>query len=259
MVKGAIINTTGNETGVTVNGIVATVYGSQFIANDVPLTEGVNTISITATDTAGNTSTSSINVDAVSTESYISLMSNIESGIAPLEVSLRIDGSFNIAESNLDITGLVQPEILSSTPEEYTLRFTVEGVYYVTATATGPDGLTYQDTAAITVLNRTHLDYLLKAKWEGMKSALMAGNIQNGIEFFRDSAKEKYYRIFSTLSERLPVIVAEMPTISMCQVSSDVVEYRISRVESIGGQTKAMTYFIYFSRDKDGLWKIESL
>ena len=53
LVIGDIINTSGNETGVTVNGIVATVYGNQFIANHVPLVEGVNTITVTATDTAG--------------------------------------------------------------------------------------------------------------------------------------------------------------------------------------------------------------
>jgi hypothetical protein len=37
MVKGTVTNSTGNETGVTVNGIVATVYGDYFVANNVSL------------------------------------------------------------------------------------------------------------------------------------------------------------------------------------------------------------------------------
>ncbi|MEM7828109.1 MAG: DUF1566 domain-containing protein, partial [Candidatus Aenigmatarchaeota archaeon] len=86
-VRGAIINTTGNETGITVNGIPATVYGSQFTVNNVPLTEGQNTITVTATDTSGNTASTSITVFAITTGNYIRLASNINSGIAPLEVT----------------------------------------------------------------------------------------------------------------------------------------------------------------------------
>ncbi len=161
-VKGAIINTTGNETGVTINGIVATVYGSQFIVNSVPLTEGSNTITVTATDTAGTTVTSSITVNALTTGDYIKLSSNIDSGTLPLEVTLKIDGSFSITQSNLNITGPVQPEILSSSPDEYKIKFIAEGIYYVTASAVDPDNITYQDTIAIIVMNKNQLDMLLK-------------------------------------------------------------------------------------------------
>ena len=52
-VRGTIINSTGKETGITVNGIVATVYGNQFTVSRVPLSVGPNTITATATDIAG--------------------------------------------------------------------------------------------------------------------------------------------------------------------------------------------------------------
>jgi len=39
MVTGTVDNTTGNETGVTVNGIVAVVYNGEFFVNHVPLEE----------------------------------------------------------------------------------------------------------------------------------------------------------------------------------------------------------------------------
>jgi hypothetical protein len=66
MVKGDVSNTTGNETGVTVNGIVAAINGSQFVVNHLPLTEGVNTITIAAVDTVKNSRSTSITVTAVS-------------------------------------------------------------------------------------------------------------------------------------------------------------------------------------------------
>lgn len=52
-VSGTIINTTGAETGVVVNGMPATVNGSRFIVNHVPLQLGSNSLSITATDVNG--------------------------------------------------------------------------------------------------------------------------------------------------------------------------------------------------------------
>jgi hypothetical protein len=43
MVKGTIKSNTG-DIGITVNGIVAEIMGNEWIANDVPLTVGENTI-----------------------------------------------------------------------------------------------------------------------------------------------------------------------------------------------------------------------
>lgn len=256
-VKGAIINSTGTETGVTVNGIVATVYGNQFIANHVPLVDGVNTITITATDTVGNTITTSITVNAVTTGNYIRLTSNIKSGIAPLEVMLRIDGSFSITESSLNITGPVQPEIISSTPEEYTVKITVEGIYYFTATATGPDGLTYQDTIGIVVLNRTQIDNLLKGKWEGMKGKLMDQDVEGGLIYFHESSKESYRQAFNALIDELPQIISDMQAIELIYQADDITKYRINRVHNIDGIIKTITYYIYYVRDANGFWKIE--
>jgi hypothetical protein len=208
-VRGAIINSTGNETGITVNGRVATMYGNQFIANHVPLTEGLNTITVTATDTAGNSATSSITVNAVTTGHYISITSNIESGIAPLEVTLRIDGSFSITENDLDITGPVQPEILSLSPEEYTIKLIAEGIYYVTVSATGPDGNVYQDTIGIIVLNRARMDRLLQNKWEGMKTALANQDIEEALTYYSEETKLIYNDLFNALYSYLPQIAQE--------------------------------------------------
>jgi hypothetical protein len=66
---------------VTVNGIVTTVTGNQFIAQHVPLAEGANTITVTATDSTGSTATSALAVNATTTGNYIQMTSNIESGI----------------------------------------------------------------------------------------------------------------------------------------------------------------------------------
>ncbi|MFZ3137175.1 MAG: FG-GAP-like repeat-containing protein [Thermodesulfovibrionales bacterium] len=257
MVKGAIINSTGNETGVKVNGIVANVSGNQFIANHVPLVDGANTITITATDTAGNTATTSITVTAVISGNYIRLTSNIESGIAPLEVTLRIDGSFTITESTLNITGPVMPEIISSSPEEYTVKMTIEGVYTFTATTTGPDGITYQDTVVINVMNKTQLDTLLKGKWNGMKTALANQDIVSALNYYSEGNREHYNQVFTDIYNYLPQFVQDMQEIQLIYLKGNIAKYRIKKDELYSGQMYSITYYVYFTIDQNGIWKIE--
>jgi len=51
-----------NDATVEVNGVITTVTGSTFTAQNIPLSEGENTISATATDTARNTSSDNIRI-----------------------------------------------------------------------------------------------------------------------------------------------------------------------------------------------------
>jgi len=98
MVQDIITNATAYEIGITINGVLAMVYNNQFVANHVPLEEGENTITAPVTDTEGNTAEASINVTALTTEDYIRLTADPESGIPPLETTLRVEGSFSFTE-----------------------------------------------------------------------------------------------------------------------------------------------------------------
>jgi len=254
-VKGVVINSTGNETGVTVNGIVATVAGNQFIAEHVPLAEGANTISVTATDTAGTTM-STIIVNAATTGNYIRVTSNIESGIAPLEAILRVDGTFSITSSSINASGPASPEITVLGNAEYKVKTIAEGTYTFTVSATGPDGNTYQDTVTITVLNKTQLDTLLKAKWEGMKINLANQDITSAVSYFNSASQQLYNDLFTVANAQLPQLVQEMQDIQLIYVRNGTAKYRIIKNEIYGGQTLAITYYIYFALDESGMWKI---
>ena len=87
----------------TVNGMVATVVRQvlydEFVVNQVPLTDGPNTITATATDTTGNTAKVSIIVNANTTTPHVTLTANIESGIAPLTSYFSISTSIPNAVS----------------------------------------------------------------------------------------------------------------------------------------------------------------
>lgn len=94
---------------------------------------------------------------------------------------------------------------------------------------------------------------MLRAKGEGMKRALMEKDIQKAVDYFTDWTKERYANIFEILKEYLPQIVQEMQDIKMIYIQGDVAKYRIRRMETAG----EITYYIYFVKDKDGLWKIQ--
>ena len=254
-VTGAVINSTGNETGVTVNGIAATLYGNQFIADKVTLAEGSNTITVTATDTAGTTTSSSITVAANTTGNYITLTANIESGISPLETVLRIDGLSSSATPTIGSSGPAAADFSNCTSfDDCRVKMTVEGVYYFTATGTGTDGNSYQDTITITVMNKTQLDALLKAKWEGMKTTLRANDINGALNYLGSGIRTKFNRIFGLIGADLPMIVEQLPDVNLISVRGDVAKYYLKKLES--GTEYA--YFIYFMRDANGFWKIEN-
>jgi hypothetical protein len=255
-VEGTLRNPLSLEIGVTVNGIVAMADGDQFVVNHVPLEEGENIITATATDTEGFTATGSITVYAETTGDYIKLTADTESGVSPLEVTLSIEATFSFTESSLTYTGPGEVEILDSTAYEYRVRMTTEGIYYFTAEV-NHESNTYTDTIAIEVMDEATLDGLLKAKWNRMKAALVAGDIGGALGYHHEGARDKYEAIYSLLGSDLANKVNQMQDIELIYAKGERAKYRIRRDHNINGQTVTITYYIYFSKNGNGLWQIE--
>ncbi|MFH1027745.1 MAG: DUF1566 domain-containing protein, partial [Pseudomonadota bacterium] len=251
-VSGTVINTSGAETGVTVNGMPATVTGNRFIVNHVPLTLGSNTISITATDANRLTTTANRNVTAT-TGNYIRISSNIESGTGPLDVNLRIDASFVVAAPVVHVTGPGGAATLTPVSDtEYTAKFISEGTYTVTATATGPDGQSYTDTVTVTVMLRYQLETLLKGKWEGMKAKVATGDIQGAGAYFPEATRDRYQAIFNDPYMEIMSRLNEISAIKIYTIMDDSAQGGAIRQEDDG----IYAYPINFVRDDNGIWSI---
>jgi Glucodextranase, domain B/FG-GAP repeat/Carboxypeptidase regulatory-like domain/FG-GAP-like repeat len=253
-VSGTVINSSGAETGVTVNGVPATVTGNRFIANHVPLQLGSNTISITATDTNGLATTRTRNVTNQNGH-YIRINSSIESGIAPLDISLRLDSSFSIANPTMSFSGPVPITLTPGTSStEFTTQLAIEGTYTITASAVGPDGQTYTDSVTITVVNRWQLDSQLRAKWENIRTALAAGDVATAVTNFNPLTMEIYREQFTSLSASLPTIAAGMGNIMLVRVEDDQAEYDMH--DTVNGTE--YSFYLLFVKGGDGLWKIRN-
>jgi len=259
MVEGTITNPLGSEVGITVNGIVAMVAGDQFMANHIPLEQGENTLTATAVDWEGNMASASITVYADTEGEYIRITADTESGTSPLETTLRIEGSFTFTDPYLTYTGPGLVEFLGISEEhEYDIRITGEGVYYFTAEVTDTESNTYTDSIAVVVIDQAELDALLKAKWEGMKTTLVNGDIEGALEYFTDGrSRQRYSEIFSFIDENVPGGISaeaqKLPEPILIELKGNFATYILARDED----GTMIEYTLYFVKDGYGFWRIQ--
>jgi len=214
----------------------------------------MNTLTVTATDISGNSATASVNVQSIPTSHHITFSANIESGVAPLQTTLKIDSTFPFTTTTLSISGPGAVQITGISPSEYQANFTVEGIYSITARVTDGQSILRTDTVAITVFNLIQMDTLLKGKWNGMKGALAAGNMNGAMAFLTPGAQSRYRPGFEALGADLPIIIASLPGIELLGVGEESAEYVMIRSQN--GQNRL--YIIEFGLDANGLWRIQS-
>jgi len=253
-VEGTVSNVLGLETGVTVNGILAQVYGNQFSANHVPLEEGSNLITAEATDTKGNTQTASIEVNAVKAEHYLRITANVDSGLVPLEVVLALESDLDLTDVSMAYTRPEDVELISREGKEYRFRMTAEGAYHFTAQVADPEGRIYEDTLLVMVLSREQINSLLRGKWDEARAKLASGDIEGSLASFDDLSKQEYRELFNALAPVLPEIAQEMSDIQLIKYSRDTAIYDIRTVRD----GVEYSFQLVFTKDSDGIWKISS-
>ncbi|BBO72189.1 hypothetical protein DSCA_61190 [Desulfosarcina alkanivorans] len=257
-VRGTIAHANGLETGLMVNGVATIIDGGQFTANHVPLVQGENTITATATDTSGFTFSDSITVNAEMPEDYIRLTATPVSGTSPFETTLRIDSSFAVASVQMTYFGPDDPTYSDVSLDERKAQVTTEGLHDFSVEVTDSEGNIYTDEVSVEVVDEEALDALLQDKWTKMKTALMTGDIDGALEFHHEHQREKYEGIYNALGSDLTTLSGQMQDISMVSYVNGLAKYKIQQDHEIAGQVVTITYYIYFSRDANGLWLIES-
>ena len=101
------------DSTVTVNGVAAEVAGGAFVAADIPLVEGGNILTATATDPAGHVSTDSVNVVRDLTPPHV-------------QIYLPADGA-TVYDEAVRVSGLVN-DIVPGTVNAGQVSVTVNGV-----------------------------------------------------------------------------------------------------------------------------------
>jgi hypothetical protein len=251
MVRGTFANTGGSETGITVNGVLAMVYGNEFVVNSVPLEPGDNTIIATAMDINGHSQSADVSVSAAVPEHYIELHTNITSGSAPLDFSLHIRGTFSIQDAIITYTGIAPVELMEVEPDEFQVSMIDEGIAWYTAKVVH-EGVTYTDTIAVMVVDVAEIDALLQQKWADMKKRLGNGDIPGALEYFSEATRPTFEYNFNLLNAHLDEIIAGMRSITLVKIEEDMAEYNL-----VGEQAgQPFSFYLLFQKPGDGTWRI---
>jgi hypothetical protein len=260
MVRGTFTIASGKETGITVNGKVAMVYGNTFVVNHLPLRDGENIITVTATDVSGfiKQEIMSIYLDAEQAQRYVRISTNTESGAPVLEITLDINGSFNFTDPSISYSGPDVVEFLTGTEENSCqISISTSGIYYFTVAAMDELGYSYSDTMAIMVVDTAVLDGLLKAKWSAMRQSLIDGDIEKAVIYFESSRMATYSEFFHLIPKDLiSGVIPRVDKMDLIESLDGIVRY-VSQIEIVvNGLPATASSFIIFSKDGNGLWKI---
>lgn len=253
-VKGTI-TTSAPETGVKVNGVLAQVAGSTFVANHVPIAAGWNTLTAELVSPDGTRNQTSTQVYGQAATQYVSLSADAENGLAPLEVTLTADLHLvnSVASVSLTPAGPAAPTVATVSQTEYKAVMPMPGMYAYTLTVVDNQGNVVQDSVGLSVQSASVIDALLKGKWTNMQSALGAGNIETALSYFDSSAQSAYREQFTAFQPVLAEIVGGMGQIKLVSMVDGRAEYEIITMRN--GVTQS--FHLLFVKDADGLWKIK--
>jgi hypothetical protein len=254
MVQGKAFHSQDLETGVIVNGVLALVDGNTFVANHVPLLDGQNTITAVATDNLGNTSESTVTIQTDTTGDYIKLISSKESGLPPLDFTLRVNGTFSVVDPVISYSGPGMPTVEVGTElNEFDVTLTEPGFYFFSVETTDSQSNVFSDTMTITVTNPVVLEALLKKRWLEMSEFLLAGQIPAALPYFVATSQNKFNEIFTILgSDGINTIISDISNLKLLSQFGRAAHSGAIRYED----GSIYSYPVNFVQDENGIWRI---
>jgi len=247
-----------DNTGVTVNGVVALTDGRFFYANNVLLQEGNNLIKAVATTPAGKTAENQVRLRNTEESRLQFTASPLSGGLAPLKVKFSpiFISNASIQNVNIDFNGDGVVDF-SSNQINVPLEFTYNnpGIYVAKATLTDTSGRVYETAFAVQVLDVTDMDRRFNAIFSNMNNALICGHIDDALLNFSIHSRGRYIPVLGALKGRFADIVRSYSPLQRSILAADFSEYAINR--TINGVDRL--FLIYFILDEDGVWRIDSM
>ena len=91
-----------------------------------------------------------------------------------------------------------------------------------------------------------------------MKAGLESQDFEGAVSHLNSANQNRYRDIFTELGSELSTIAQNMQDIQLIYVRGKTAKYRIRKNEIYGGQNMTITYYIYFVKDENGRWSIDS-
>ncbi|MBI9090255.1 MAG: hypothetical protein JEZ12_13645 [Desulfobacterium sp.] len=253
MVEGTIVLPSDGEAGITINGAPAMTFNDRFVLNQLPLSQGNNIVTVRAANVTGETITRSISVNAAWPEHYVRLDADVDSGLSPFVSKLYVNTDFDFSSAAvITPSGPGPVTFLENDKDRFKIEMTTPGVYYLTASAPGPQSTTYSDTLCMIAMDETALDTLLRAKWQKMLGSLSAGDTGTAAACIASGVRGTYQYNFDLLSSHLGAFADSFHDMQLIRIAGSKAEYNVQ-----GNQSGTMySFYVVFIKDNDGIWRI---
>ena len=255
------------NSAVTVNGQLATrTDDGRFFVNDVPLTEGANTLTVQVTTQDNQTSTQSITMNRMGAANFRLNIDTAE-GFAPLAVNLSVDDlglpaithDFERIEFDLNGDGVVDYVATSLAAANITANFPV-GLTTVRITIKARD-INMNLVTVYTTEKRVYgvdpvVRYnLVKGVYRDMVARLTSGNVDLAVGLITELLRDQFRSLFVSRGANLAADVASLGKLESGNVSPDHANLLITRDEA----GDKFGYYIYLVRAADGIWRIDGM
>jgi transglutaminase-like putative cysteine protease len=278
--SGIVLGRTGSD--LAGYGVAVTSYGmenatssgdvysdGEYFASKVTFLAGPNIVNAVAMGYAGEQALSSVSVSSSGVSAGVTLSALSSRGVlgSPDDRSTSYSVTFSASLGDAleggaatyawDVDGDGRADISCSDPTAPTAVYRTAGIYLPTLTVTDTVGNLYRDSAIVQVEEAGEMSSEIAAVWEAMKEALAARDVDSALKYFVDESREYYRSVYTALYDSLPQIVAGMREIEPVYLKDSGAKYRIKKAETLAdGSVFDVTYYIYFLKGEDGLWKI---
>jgi IPT/TIG domain-containing protein/glucodextranase-like protein len=245
------------NTGVTVNGVIAAIDGSNFYAQ-VPLQPGTNSLTTVMTSPDGFTVTRSITVTSTG-PAPISVTVSPVYGVAPFKATFGLGNTTGraIKQIQADYNGDGVLDLNTTDPSAVLgFNYTTPGLYTARFTVLDDQNTSYTVSAIVQAEDPQRLDQTLRATWNGFTQALVARDKTAAMKFLNASAQTRYGRVFDALLASLPTVAGSVSAPERSKLTGSIGEYFVRR-QAADGTTRL--FLIYFVRDVDGVWRLDTM
>ena len=265
-----------NNAGIYVNGQLACITGNSFYVNNVPLQIGSNVLSATIVSSDGTVSSTQISVDgSVSNLFHVETTNDgcisdnltvISFNPIPDSFTSQYDWDndgvidFNTGNTKNFTADFENDSVIDVVTASFYIPGLIEnnyndtGVYEAVFVLTDKQDITYTQTQYVIVQDKSELHLIFESIWQGMNSALAAGNRELALTFLSTDSHHLYGSLFDALIPFMAEIQADHSAIKPLSFGAVVTDYAILKV--VDGNVR--THIINFKRNGDGLWKINS-
>jgi hypothetical protein len=242
------------HSGISVNGVVATLVDGDFYAYDVPIATETQTLTATLTTLDGQTVSQSISVAGAPAPGVL-IHAEPQSGLSPLKVDFSVTNNTASPVQKVEVDWDGNGTIDFTASVNFNLTYSTPWTYRTAVKVTLEDGSVFTQSFPIVVQDPEQMDQMFQSLWTGMNSALIAGDKITALNYLSPPARAKYGPVFDVLMPHMAEIIGSYTEPQFGSYAEGMAEYAIGR--PINGVNHV--FLIYFLQDPNGIWRLDSM